>query len=89
MDEKTFDFAKPEDEQADSIMRITHRENHRPNSNSSTGDVDAATLATVSSAYAQRGAPINRSMTAELQKEANSALAWSRIRRMMREPLSE
>lgn len=88
MDEKTFDFAKPTEPHTDGIMRITHREHHRPNSDSTT-DVDAATLATVSSAYAERGAPINRSMTAELKKEANSALTWSRIRRTFREPLSE
>ncbi|KXT11282.1 hypothetical protein AC579_1672 [Pseudocercospora musae] len=89
MDEKTFDFVKPSTEpHNDSIMKITHREHHFPNSGS-TGDVDTATLATVSSAYAERGVPINRSMTAELKKEANSALAWSRLRRTFREPLSE
>ncbi|KXS97925.1 hypothetical protein AC578_4381 [Pseudocercospora eumusae] len=88
MDEKTFDFAKPTEPQTDSIMKITHREHHRPNSGS-TGDVDVATLATISSAYAERGVPINRSMTAEMKKEANAALTWSRIRRTFREPLSE
>ncbi|CAK4034337.1 hypothetical protein AC579_1672 [Lecanosticta acicola] len=39
--------------------------------------------------YAETGAPINRSMTAEAKKESNAGLRWSRIRRLLREPFSE
>jgi aquaglyceroporin related protein len=47
------------------------------------------TAVTASSAYAEAGAPINRSVTAELKKESNAGLTWNKIRRTLREPFSE
>lgn len=39
--------------------------------------------------YAEHGAPIDRSMTAEMKKQAGRQLLWPRMRRVIREPLSE
>jgi len=39
--------------------------------------------------YAEHGALIDRSKTAEDKRPANAALTWPRFRRFMREPLSE
>lgn len=69
------------------IMAATHQE-YRPGSDQMS-EGTAATAVTNNSAYAETGAPINRSATAEALKESNSALKWSQIRRYCREPLSE
>lgn len=76
-------FEKPLNQQ-DGIMSVTHKEHRSGSDNMSDG-----TAVTATSAYKETGAPINRSMTAEEKKEANSALTWSKIRRSLREPLSE
>ncbi|KAK4962951.1 glycerol channel [Elasticomyces elasticus] len=39
--------------------------------------------------YRETGPTINRSKTADMKKPANGGLRWPRIRRMIREPLSE
>ncbi|KAK4502473.1 hypothetical protein PRZ48_005898 [Zasmidium cellare] len=72
--DKHMDFQPPVDN-----MRITHRE-HRHSDNS--------TVLT-DPPYAEAGVPINRSQTAEAKKESNGNLAWSKVRRYFREPLSE
>ena len=83
--EHDFQYAEKPHSQEDGIMNITHRERMSDSDLLSEG----ATVATVSSAYAERGAPINRSLTAELKKESNSALTWSKLRRALRDPFSE
>ncbi|KAF2163280.1 hypothetical protein M409DRAFT_68571 [Zasmidium cellare ATCC 36951] len=74
--DKRLDFQPPVD-----TMRITHREHRRNDSDNSTVLTEPA--------YAEAGVPINRSATAEAKKESNGSLAWSKIRRYCREPLSE
>lgn len=69
-------------------VRIFHRESR------GSGSVSGTTLQTTRTAstmppYAEIGAPINRSETAEARKESNGGLHWSRIRRLFREPFSE
>ena len=60
-------------------LDVSHREHKRDDSNPSS----------LESPYAEHGAPINRSNTADQKKPANAGLAWPRIRRAFREPLSE
>ncbi|KAK5127947.1 hypothetical protein LTR85_005064 [Meristemomyces frigidus] len=53
---------------------------------------DQSTDTTVTSPFAESGAPINRSKTAEQisrKKPQNAGLRWPRIRRIFREPFSE
>ncbi|CZT24005.1 probable aquaglyceroporin [Ramularia collo-cygni] len=63
-------------------MIITHREHRASESELSTQPPSSAP-------YAETGAPINRSQTAEGRKAQNPGLAWPRIRRTLREALSE
>ena len=63
----------------DKDMRMSHRERNHVESDTSASP----------GPYAEHGAPIDRSKTAEMKKPANAALRWPRIRRAMRDPFSE
>lgn len=78
-DPKMIDFQRQTPD-----MVVTHRE-HR------TSDSEGSSVPPMSpgAPYAETGAPINRSQTAELKKGQNPGLAWPRIRRTCREALSE
>lgn len=84
MDSINYDTTLPEKKVMDFGMMVGHREHERDSSSQSN-------LATTPSepAYRETGPMINRSNTAEALKESNSALQWPRIRRAIREPLSE
>jgi len=61
------------------VLRASHREHRREDSDPSSQ----------SEPYAEHGAPIDRSATAERKKPANAGLRWPRIRHVFREALSE
>lgn len=65
-------------------MIVSHHEHRMSDSEKSTIPPSSGV-----SPYAETGAPINRSQTAELRKGQNPGLAWPRIRRTFREALSE
>lgn len=85
--EHDFQYLEKHHSHENGIMSITHKERRSGSDQISEGT--AVTAATLESAYAEAGAPINRSKTAELKKESNSALKWSKLRRTLREPFSE
>lgn len=64
-------------------MIVTHRE-HRTSGSDSTLPPPS-----LGAPYAETGAPINRSQTAELKKGQNPGLVWPRIRHTLREAFSE
>lgn len=67
---------------ADDDIQVSHLEHRRVGS--------GTTSQTASSGpYAEHGAPIDRSQTAENKKPANKDLLWPRIRHSLREPFSE
>ncbi|SMR48555.1 unnamed protein product [Zymoseptoria tritici ST99CH_1E4] len=76
---KTHDFSPTQN----SDMFITHREHRTSGSDGST------VVPSPAKPFAETGAPINRSQTAEMKKESNPGLAWPRWRYTMREAFSE
>lgn len=78
MEHKTFDFSPAE-------IKIEHVRQ------SSSGTTDTSSPSAAPSPFAESGAPINRSKTAEFisRKGQNAGLRWPRIRRIFREPFSE
>lgn len=65
-------------------MIVSHREHRFSDSERSTVPPSSGVPP-----FAETGAPINRSQTAELKRGQNPGLAWPRIRRTCREALSE
>ncbi|GAB7360303.1 hypothetical protein MBLNU230_g8061t1 [Neophaeotheca triangularis] len=66
----------------DDDIQVTHLEHKRTESGNSNHTASTGP-------FAEHGAPIDRSKTAERKKPSNAGLLWPRIRRMFREPFSE
>lgn len=87
--EQDFQYLEKQNSHENGVMTITHKERRSGSGSDQFSEGTAATAATVSSAYAEAGAPINRAPTAADIKESNSALTWSKIRKTLRDPFSE
>jgi aquaglyceroporin related protein len=76
---KTHDFSP----QPNTEMFVSHRE-HR-----TSGSEGSTVVADHTPPYAETGAPINRSQTADMNKSLNPGLQWPRWRHTLREAFSE